>query len=165
MAMAAGPDLSSIVERNRTEILDLVRRHRGRSIAVFGSVARGEATSGSDIDFLVEFEPSSSLLDLVHLEEAWPNCSVSTLTSCQRGRCSNATPRSATTRSSCESGRRSSSRRLGDGGRRDRCDRRSTSLCVRRRHASPGTIERCRSTPRPSELADPCQAVSSAHRS
>lgn len=59
-----------MVERNRTEILDLVRRHRGRSIAVFGSVARGEATSGSDIDFLVEFEPSSSLLDLVHLEEA-----------------------------------------------------------------------------------------------
>jgi len=68
--MAAGADLSSIVERNRTEILDLVRRHRGRSIAVFGSVARGEATSGSDIDFLVEFEPFSSLLDLVHLEEA-----------------------------------------------------------------------------------------------
>ncbi len=70
MAMAAGPDLNSIVERNRTEILDLVRRHRGRSIAVFSSVARGEATSESDIDFVVEFEPSSSLLDLVHLEEA-----------------------------------------------------------------------------------------------
>ena len=70
MAMAAGPDLSSMVERNRAEILDLVRRHRGRSIAVFGSVARGEATFESDIDFLVEFDPSSSLLDLVHLEEA-----------------------------------------------------------------------------------------------
>ena len=70
VAMVAGPDLNSIVERNRTEILDLVRRHRGRSIGVFGSVARGEATSESDIDFVVEFEPSSSLLDLVHLEEA-----------------------------------------------------------------------------------------------
>ena len=70
MAMAAGPDLSSIVERNRSEILGLVRRHRGRSISVFGSVARGEARPGSDIDFLVEFEPFSSLLDLVHLEEA-----------------------------------------------------------------------------------------------
>ncbi len=68
--MAAGPDLRSIVERNRTEILDLVRRHRGRSIALFGSVARGGATLGSDVDFLVEFEPSSSLLDLVHLEAA-----------------------------------------------------------------------------------------------
>ena len=37
---------------------------------MFGSVARDEATSDSDIDFLVEFEPSSSLLDLVRLEEA-----------------------------------------------------------------------------------------------
>lgn len=70
MTVASGPDLSSLVERHRTEIIDLVRRHRGRSIAVFGSVARGEATSTSDIDFLVEFESSSSLFDLVHLEEA-----------------------------------------------------------------------------------------------
>ena len=37
---------------------------------MFGSVARGEDTPGRDVDFLVEFEPSSSLLDLVHLEEA-----------------------------------------------------------------------------------------------
>lgn len=70
MAMSGPADLNSLVDRNRTEILDLVRRHRGRSIAVFGSVARGEAAQGSDIDFLVEFDPSSSLLDLVHLEDA-----------------------------------------------------------------------------------------------
>lgn len=63
-------DLGLLIERHRTEILALVRRYRGRSIAVFGSVARGEATPDSDVDFLVEFEPSSSLLDLVHLEEA-----------------------------------------------------------------------------------------------
>jgi uncharacterized protein len=48
----------------------LLQRHNARSIAVFGSVARGEATVGKDIDFLVEFEPGSSLLDLIHLEEA-----------------------------------------------------------------------------------------------
>jgi predicted nucleotidyltransferase len=57
-------------ERHRDEIIELVHQHRARSIAVFGSVARGEATSDSDIDFLVEFDPSSSLLDLIHLEEA-----------------------------------------------------------------------------------------------
>jgi predicted nucleotidyltransferase len=68
--MAIGPsDLGSLIERHRPEILALVRRYRGRSIAVFGSVARGEATPDSDVDFLVEFEPSSSLLDLIHLEE------------------------------------------------------------------------------------------------
>jgi len=32
--------------------------------SVFGSVARGEATSASDVDFLVEFEEGRSLLDL-----------------------------------------------------------------------------------------------------
>jgi len=35
---------------------------------VFGSVARGDASSVSDVDLLVEFEPGRSLLDLVGLE-------------------------------------------------------------------------------------------------
>jgi uncharacterized protein len=62
--------LASLVRERRNEILRLVREHRGRTISVFGSVARGDAHGGSDIDFLVEFEPDSSLLDLIHLEEA-----------------------------------------------------------------------------------------------
>ncbi len=37
---------------------------------MFGSVARGDEHASSDIDFLVEFEPHSSLLDLIHLEDA-----------------------------------------------------------------------------------------------
>lgn len=68
--LARESDLGSLIERHRTEILALVHRFRGRSIAVFGSVARGESTPASDVDFLVEFEPASSLLDLIHLEEA-----------------------------------------------------------------------------------------------
>lgn len=60
----------ALVEQHRAEIADLVRRHRGRSVAVFGSVARGEDDASSDIDFLVEFEPGSSLFDLVHLQDA-----------------------------------------------------------------------------------------------
>jgi predicted nucleotidyltransferase len=65
-----GSPLGSLVEQHRDQIVALVTRHRARSIAVFGSVARGEDTGASDVDFLVEFEPSSSLLDLIHLEEA-----------------------------------------------------------------------------------------------
>lgn len=60
----------AIIESKRDEINDLVRQHRGRTASLFGSVARGDDTPESDIDFLVEFEPFSSLLDLVHLEEA-----------------------------------------------------------------------------------------------
>ncbi len=41
-----------LVESNRPEILEIVRRHRGRSVSVFGSVARGDERTDSDIDFL-----------------------------------------------------------------------------------------------------------------
>lgn len=37
---------------------------------MFGSVARGDDKPESDIDFLVEFEPGSSLFDLMDLQEA-----------------------------------------------------------------------------------------------
>ncbi len=47
----------------------MVRRHRGVSAAIFGSVARGDETPASDIDFLVEFESGSSLFDLFHMTE------------------------------------------------------------------------------------------------
>jgi predicted nucleotidyltransferase len=44
------------------------RRRRGVGRAgVFGSVARGEAGPGSDVDLLVEFERGRSLLDLAGL--------------------------------------------------------------------------------------------------
>lgn len=62
--------LRAVVEAKRREISDLVRHHRGRSVALFGSVARGDETPESDIDFLVEFEPGSSLFDLMDLQEA-----------------------------------------------------------------------------------------------
>ncbi len=53
----------------RAEILEVVRRHRGRAVAVFGSVARGDDHPGSDIDLLVDFEPGSSLLDLMRMTD------------------------------------------------------------------------------------------------
>jgi predicted nucleotidyltransferase len=62
--------LRELVEAKRDEIRATVHRHRGRSVAVFGSVARDEESATSDIDFLVEFEAGSSLFDLLHLSEA-----------------------------------------------------------------------------------------------
>jgi uncharacterized protein len=63
-----GP-LRQLIEERREEINAVVRGHRGRSVAMFGSVARGEEREGSDIDLLVEFEPGSSLFDLMRLED------------------------------------------------------------------------------------------------
>ena len=59
-----------MVESRRGEIAAAVHRHKGRSVWIFGSVARGEERPGSDIDFLVQFEPGSSLFDLMDLEAA-----------------------------------------------------------------------------------------------
>jgi predicted nucleotidyltransferase len=63
-----GP-LRQLIEERREGINAVVREHRGRSVAIFGSVARGEEREGSDVDLLVEFEPGSSLFDLMRLED------------------------------------------------------------------------------------------------
>lgn len=60
----------AIVEARRDEINELVHRHHGRSASLFGSAARGDDDADSDVDFLVEFEPGSSLFDLMDLQEA-----------------------------------------------------------------------------------------------
>jgi predicted nucleotidyltransferase len=39
-------------------------------VSLFGSAARGDDHADSDFDFLVEFEPGSSLFDLMDLQEA-----------------------------------------------------------------------------------------------
>jgi predicted nucleotidyltransferase len=48
----------------RGEILGLAARRGISNIRVFGSVARGDATPASDIDLLVDFDPSHRGLDL-----------------------------------------------------------------------------------------------------
>ena len=43
-------------------------------LSLFGSVARGDSSSESDVDLMAEFDPARqfSLLDLVHLENSSP---------------------------------------------------------------------------------------------
>lgn len=42
--------------------------HGARNVRVFGSVARGDESETSDVDFLVALEPGRTLLDLARLE-------------------------------------------------------------------------------------------------
>ena len=60
---------SSLLQRYRTEILDLAVRHGARNVRVFGSLARGEGAKGSDLDLLVTLGEERSLLDLVGLKQ------------------------------------------------------------------------------------------------
>ena len=64
--MADRPSIDDLA-RVRGQILAIAARHGAGNVRVFGSVARGEADAASDIDFLVDFEPGRSLLDLAAL--------------------------------------------------------------------------------------------------
>jgi predicted nucleotidyltransferase len=59
--------LEELRSRYRRQIVDLAEKRGAHNVRVFGSVARGEQSSDSDIDLLVDFEPGRSLLDLTDL--------------------------------------------------------------------------------------------------
>jgi predicted nucleotidyltransferase len=60
--MASGT-LAELRER-REEILAVARSRGASHVRVFGSVARDDDGLSSDVDFLVELEPTRTLLDL-----------------------------------------------------------------------------------------------------
>jgi len=61
------------LQPKREAILEIARRYGAHDVRIFGSVARGDNTEASDLDFLVRFEPTRSLFDyggmIVDLEE------------------------------------------------------------------------------------------------
>jgi predicted nucleotidyltransferase len=61
--------LDTLRAEQREEILRLAGRRGAHSLRVFGSVARGEANEDSDLDLLVTWEPSRSLMDHAGLVE------------------------------------------------------------------------------------------------
>ena len=56
-----------VLRSRRDEILAAARRRRASHVRVFGSVSRGDAGPGSDVDFLVDFDAEASLVDQVGL--------------------------------------------------------------------------------------------------
>lgn len=60
-------NLKQLLQEKREKILKIAAGHGAFNIRIFGSVARGEDTDKSDIDFLVEMESDKSLLDRIAL--------------------------------------------------------------------------------------------------
>ena len=56
-------DTAAILIKKK-DILRIAAKHGARNIRIFGSVARGEARSDSDVDFLVDMEPGRTLFDM-----------------------------------------------------------------------------------------------------
>ena len=63
------PTIQDLLER-KPEIEAAAKRFGASEVRIFGSVARGTAQDGSDVDVLVRMERGRSLLDLVGLELA-----------------------------------------------------------------------------------------------
>ncbi len=59
--------IEEILREKREEILRIAARRKAHNVRVFGSVARGESTTNSDIDLLVDFNSDASLWDHVGL--------------------------------------------------------------------------------------------------
>ncbi|HEX2374220.1 MAG TPA: nucleotidyltransferase domain-containing protein [Actinomycetota bacterium] len=60
-------DLRQRLRERRSELLAAAARRGASNLRIFGSVARGDDSAGSDIDFLVDFEASRSVVDVAGL--------------------------------------------------------------------------------------------------
>lgn len=75
MTSKTGLGIKELLHDRRSQILAIAEKHGAYNVRVFGSVARGEATEQSDIDFLVDYDlekitpwfPGGLLLDLEQL--------------------------------------------------------------------------------------------------
>ncbi|MFN9360565.1 MAG: nucleotidyltransferase family protein [Pseudanabaena sp.] len=64
--------LKQLLQERREEILEIALKHGAFNVRVFGSVARGEETENSDMDFLIDYDikkispwfPGGLLMDL-----------------------------------------------------------------------------------------------------
>src|SRR4030081_328223 len=63
--------MNPALQDRSTELSTLCRRHHARTLSVFGSAARDEMRTDSDVDLLIEFEPgySPSLAGFARLKQ------------------------------------------------------------------------------------------------
>jgi uncharacterized protein len=62
--------ISTVLEKHRITVNELVVRHNALNPRIFGSVARGDDTELSDLDLLVDATQSTTLFDLGELQLA-----------------------------------------------------------------------------------------------
>jgi len=55
--------MRKLIQKYRSQIMEIAGKYGASNVRIIGSVARGEARENSDIDFLVSFEPGRTLLD------------------------------------------------------------------------------------------------------
>ena len=66
--LGTGLGMEQVLGPRRTEVLALLKEYGAKEVRVFGSVRRQEATDKSDVDFLVDELPGTSVLEVAHLK-------------------------------------------------------------------------------------------------
>lgn len=61
--------LYDILQEKRDQILKIAYEHGVQNVQIFGSAARLEDGSASDLDLLVDFEEGRSLFDLIRFKQ------------------------------------------------------------------------------------------------
>lgn len=56
------------IQKIEDQLISILQKHGAVKIGIFGSYARGEANSESDLDLLVDFSSRKSLLTLVRIK-------------------------------------------------------------------------------------------------
>lgn len=72
MSQPIGLGVQELLAERRSQILAIAEQHGACNVRVFGSVARGEASIDSDVDFLIDYQlekitpwfPAGLMLDL-----------------------------------------------------------------------------------------------------
>ncbi len=59
---------NTTIEKLRSIIVPILKEHGVVKAGIFGSLARGDAKKGSDVDILIQFKGGKSLFDLAALE-------------------------------------------------------------------------------------------------
>ena len=58
------------IRAKRDEIYAIARKHKAEKLWVFGSCARREERPDSDVDFLVTFNPHTTIFDYVRMRDS-----------------------------------------------------------------------------------------------
>lgn len=69
LAAALQPRPSEALAGKRDAVRAIVEKHGGFHVRVFGSTARGTDRVGSDLDLLIDVGPTTTLFDLVDMED------------------------------------------------------------------------------------------------
>ncbi len=69
MSGSPAPTIHQRLGTLRQEVFAVAQRHGASNLRVYGSIAKGNKHSGSDLDLLVDLSPDQSLLDLISLRQ------------------------------------------------------------------------------------------------